>query len=164
MVTIHSPGALPRASSAMRSWMSLIERTRPSEGNTSRNASRSIWAWPSIKPGVTLRPCRSMTRDVGAVCAAIAASDPTATILSPAIATACATLERASMVMTLPFLRMRSAGGVAGAAGCAPADEARAAAAAAIATAAPVTKLRRGSFLSAMPPSRRSQSRRGPEA
>ena len=32
MVTIHSPGFLPRASSAMRSWMSLIERTGPSDG------------------------------------------------------------------------------------------------------------------------------------
>ncbi len=32
MVTIHSPGARERASSAMRSWMSRIERTGPSAG------------------------------------------------------------------------------------------------------------------------------------
>ena len=97
----------------MRSWMSLIERTRPSEGKTLRSASRSMCAWPSIRPGVTVRLLRSSTRVAGAVCAAIAASGPTARILSPAMAIAWAIEERASMVMTLAFFRIRSAGGAA---------------------------------------------------
>src|SRR5205085_12254902 len=69
MVTTHSPGCLPRASSAMRSWMSLVERTLPSAGKTLRSASRSMWAWPSFRPGMTVRFLRSSTRVVGAVCA-----------------------------------------------------------------------------------------------
>src|SRR5712692_9265174 len=110
MVTIHSPGAFPRASSAMRSWISRIERTRPSEGKTFRSASRSMCAWPSVMPGMTVLPARSTTRVVAAVCAAIAASGPTATIRSPAMAIACAIVDAASTVMILPFLRTRSAG------------------------------------------------------
>src|SRR5712691_11833366 len=59
---------------------------------------------------MTALPARSTTRVQGAVCAAIAASGPTAKIRSPATATACAIVDAASTVMTLPFLRMRSAG------------------------------------------------------
>src|SRR5262249_54660586 len=110
MVTIHSPGALPRASSAIRSWMSRIERTRPSAGKTLRSASRSIWAWPSVSPGMTALPFRSITRVAGLVTAAMTASGPTATMRSPAMAIACAMVEAASTVITLPFLRTRSAG------------------------------------------------------
>ena len=116
MVTIHSPGFLPRASSAMRSWMSRIERTRPSEGNTLRSPSRSMCAWPSVMPGMTALPLRSTTRVRGPVCGVIASFGPTAMILSPAIAIASVTVELLSMVMTLPLRRMRSAAAVAGAA------------------------------------------------
>ena len=112
MVTIHSPGFLPRASSAIRSWMSRIERTRPSEGKTLRSASRSICAWPSVMPGMTVRPPRSMTRVVGPACAATAASGPTATMRSPAMAMAWA-IVKSSTVTTLPFRRMISADAVA---------------------------------------------------
>src|SRR6478735_2639866 len=110
MVTIHSPGCLALASSAMRSWMSRIERTGPSAGNTLRKASRSIWAWPSVMPGMTALPLRSTTRVAGPAMAAIAASGPTARIRSPAIAIACAIVNAGSTVMILPLVRMRSAG------------------------------------------------------
>src|SRR5215470_6287630 len=52
-----------------------------------------------------------MMRVAGAACAAIAASWPTATIRSPAIAMAWPIEKLASTVMTLAFLRMKSAGG-----------------------------------------------------
>src|SRR6516225_4021205 len=55
-------------------------------------------------------PLRSRTRVHGAVCAVMAASVATARIRSPAIATAWAIVNRGSTVMTLAFLRMRSAG------------------------------------------------------
>src|SRR5258707_12021364 len=55
-------------------------------------------------------PFRSMMRVAGAACAAIAASSPTATIRSPAMAIAWAIEKSASTVMTLAFLRMKSAG------------------------------------------------------
>jgi hypothetical protein len=55
-------------------------------------------------------PFRSMMRLAGVACAAIAASSPTATIRSPAMAIAWAIEKLASTVMTLAFLRMRSAG------------------------------------------------------
>src|SRR6266571_8078225 len=55
-------------------------------------------------------PLRSITRVHGAVCAAIAASWPTAKIRSPPMATAWAIVNPESIVMTLAFLRMRSAG------------------------------------------------------
>src|SRR5215831_1596473 len=55
-------------------------------------------------------PFRSMMRVAGAVCAAIAASSPTATIRSAAMAIAWAIEKLASIVMTLAFLRMKSAG------------------------------------------------------
>src|ERR1700730_10505429 len=51
-----------------------------------------------------------MMRVAGAACAAIAASSPTATIRSPAMAIAWAIEKLASTVMTVAFLRMRSAG------------------------------------------------------
>ena len=117
MVTIHAPAALPRASSAMRSWISRIDRTFPSDGNMPRSASRSMCAWPSMRPGMTVLRSRSRTRVVGAACCAIAASGPTAMMRSPAIAMALAIVEPASTVITLAFRRMRSAGRDAGAAG-----------------------------------------------
>src|SRR5262245_66679066 len=55
-------------------------------------------------------PFRSMMRLAGVACAAIAGSSPTATIRSPAMAIAWAIEKLASTVMTLAFLRMRSAG------------------------------------------------------
>src|SRR6266404_6582160 len=55
-------------------------------------------------------PFRSMIRVAGAACAAIAALSPTATIRSPAMAIAWAIEKWASTVMTLAFLRMKSAG------------------------------------------------------
>src|SRR5262245_24852694 len=93
--------------------MSRMERTRPSAGNTLRSASRSMWAWPSVMPGMTALPSRSTTRVAGPVCAAIAASGPTARIRSPETAIACAIVKAASTVMTLPFLSTRSAGPIA---------------------------------------------------
>ncbi len=161
MVTIHSPGALPRASSAMRSWISRIERTRPSEGNTLRSASRSMWAWPSVMPGMTGRLLRSMMRVAGPACAAIASSGPTARMRSPAMATAEAMVNAGSTVMTLPFLKMMSAAAVAGRAdtGCAaagadtPLASTAAAAVAVPAAPAPVRKPRRGMASIAAPPS-----------
>ena len=64
-----------------------------------------MWAWPSIRPGMTVRPLRSSTRVAGAVCAAIAASGPTARIGRRRSRSPAAIEERASMVMTLPFLQ-----------------------------------------------------------
>src|SRR5207249_5098910 len=55
-------------------------------------------------------PFRSMMRVAAAACVAIAASSPTATIRSPAMAIAWAIEKLASTVMTLAFLRMKSAG------------------------------------------------------
>jgi hypothetical protein len=114
MVTIHSPGFLPRASSAIRSWMSRIERTRPSDGKTLRRPSRSMWAWPSVMPGMTALPLRSTTRVAGPVWGAIASFGPTATILSLEIAMACVTVDTGSIVMILPSRRTISAAGAAG--------------------------------------------------
>src|SRR5215510_1399628 len=57
-------------------------------------------------------PLRSRTRVHGAVCAAMAASVPTAKIRSPAIATPWAIVNWGSTVMTLAFLRTKSAGRV----------------------------------------------------
>src|SRR5260221_7482206 len=51
-----------------------------------------------------------MMRVAGAACVAIATSSPTATIRSPAMAIAWAIEKWASTVMTLAFLRMKSAG------------------------------------------------------
>src|SRR3981189_2961255 len=66
---------------------------------------------------MTARPLRSTTRVVGAVCATISASGPTAMIRSPAIAIACAIVKPLSTVMIFPFLRTRSAGRATGDAG-----------------------------------------------
>src|SRR5262249_62167623 len=55
-------------------------------------------------------PFRSMMRVAGAACAATAASSPTATIRSPAMAIAWAIEKLASTVITLALLRMNSAG------------------------------------------------------
>ena len=73
--------------------------------------SRSMCAWPSMSPGITVLPRRSTIRVAGAMCAAMAASGPTATMRSPAMAIAWAIVKAASTVMTLPFLSMISAGG-----------------------------------------------------
>ena len=86
MVTIHSPGARERASSAMRSWMSRIVCTGPSAGKIDLRPSRSMWAWPSKRPGITALPLRSMMRVAGAVTDAIASRGPTLAMRSPAIA------------------------------------------------------------------------------
>ena len=111
MVTIHSPGCLARARVRQcgPGCRGSSERVRAT-GNTLRKASRSMCAWPSVMPGMTALPLRSMTRVAGPAMAAIAASGPTATIRSPAMAIACAIVKAASTVMILPFLRMRSAG------------------------------------------------------
>ena len=114
MVTIHSPDRLPRASSAIWSWMSRIERTRPRDGKTLRNASRSMCAWPSMRPGTTVLPLRSMTRVCALMCAVIASFAPTAMILSAVIAIAWAIVKVPSTVRTLPFFRTISAGRTSG--------------------------------------------------
>src|SRR5256885_5115777 len=110
MVTIHSPCAFWRASSAMRFWMSRIERTRPSDGKTVLSPSRSMCAWLSIRPGITVFPRRSMVRVDGAVNAAIAAFGPTAAMRSAATAIASAIAELRSSVMILPLRKTTSAG------------------------------------------------------
>src|SRR5215470_8785511 len=71
-------------------------------------------AWPSMRPGVTVRPLRSTTRVSGAVWAAMASFGPTARIRSPTMAIACAMVKSRSTVMTLALLRIRSAGRAAG--------------------------------------------------
>src|SRR5262249_23209250 len=63
-----------------------------------------------MRPGMTDLPFRSMMRVAGAACAATAASSPTATIRSPAMAIAWAIEKLASTVITLALLRMNSAG------------------------------------------------------
>src|SRR5213594_2454141 len=110
MVTIHSPGAFWRASSAIRFWISRIERTRPSDGKTVLSPSRSMCAWLSIKPGITVFPRRSMVRVDREVNAAIAAFGPTAAIRSPVMAIASAMVELRSSVMILPLRKTTSAG------------------------------------------------------
>jgi hypothetical protein len=111
-------------------------------------------AWPSISPGVTGLPPRSMRRVAGAVWAAIAASGPTARIRSPAIATACVTVEAESTVITLAFFRIRSAGLAAGDAGCACVERSAAPAAAIVPKPAAFRKSRRGIVSSAIVASR----------
>src|SRR6266850_2901094 len=94
----------------MSAVMSRIERTRPSDGKTFLRPSRSMCAWPSIRPGMTVFPRRSMVRVAGAVNAAMAALGPTATTRSPEMAMESATVEPRSTVMILPFRNTKSAG------------------------------------------------------
>src|SRR5262245_14089443 len=80
-------------------------------------------AWPSMRPGVTVRPLRSTTRVSGAVWAAMVSFRPTARMRSPAMAIACAMVKLRSTVMTFALLRIRSAERTAGPAGTVcPAD------------------------------------------
>src|SRR5262245_19534048 len=71
--------------------------------------SRSMCAWPSMRPGVTVRPLRSTTRVSGAVWAAMVSFPPTASMRSPAMAIACAMLKSRSTVMTFALLSIKSA-------------------------------------------------------
>src|SRR5258708_13698427 len=67
-------------------------------------------AWSSVSAGMTDLPFGYVMGDAGEGGADIAASWPTATIRSAAMAIAWAIEKSASTVMTLAFLRMKSAG------------------------------------------------------
>ena len=61
------------------------------------------WAWASLNPGVTRCPPRSTLRVEAVAMASTSASDPTASIHPPAIATACASGWRGSTVQMRPL-------------------------------------------------------------
>ena len=64
-----------------------------------------------MRPGVAVRPCRSITCVAGPMRAFTASFDPTAAIVPPLIAIASWTRSLASTVSTMPLVRTRSAGG-----------------------------------------------------
>src|SRR5580765_6877290 len=61
--------------------------------------------WESISPGITVRPCRSITRVPGPASARRSAERPTATIVPSRTASASCTDEARSSVTTLPSSR-----------------------------------------------------------
>ena len=63
----------------------------------------ALCRWPSINPGITVRPRRSMALVAGPARRRTASSEPTATKRSPRIASACAIENAESTVTILPL-------------------------------------------------------------
>ncbi len=63
----------------------------------------ALCKWPSMRPGITVRPARSISRVVAAARGRTASFVPTATMRSPRIATACAIENVESTVTILPL-------------------------------------------------------------
>ena len=72
------------------------------------SAARMACRCESMSPGMTVRPPRSMTRVAGPASFRTSSDEPTRSDASIAIASACATVDRASSVTILPFRRMVS--------------------------------------------------------
>src|SRR3954451_261567 len=106
----------------MRSIASAIE-VAPIQLTSVENFSpaRMAWICESMRPGMTVRPPRSMTRVPGPEYRVMSADAPVAMILSPRIAIAWVIDDCASSVMILPLIRTVSAG--CAAAGRAPAND-----------------------------------------
>src|SRR6266542_877973 len=68
------------------------------------------WPWPSMKPGMASRPRRSRTRVWGPMYGKTSSFVPTATIVSPRAARACASGFWSSTVTIRPWFRTRVAG------------------------------------------------------
>ena len=108
---IHSPdrdcAALARIiSSACRCEVTPSRRTSRSQ----YSAARMKCVWLSMRPGITVLPCKSILRVSGPVSRMMSRVLPTATSRSPFTASASATEKRSSTVTTLPWVRIRSAG------------------------------------------------------
>ena len=87
--------------------MSSIQVAPASDGSCSLSPSRSIWACPSIRPGIAVRPARSMCSTPDPAAAATVAPSPTARMRSPEIAIASAMVPCGSSVTILPPLKIR---------------------------------------------------------
>ena len=110
MVTIHSPG-LPAARELGDAVLDVADRAHAPERREHALQSLAVHVRVAVdQPRHHGLPFEIDDARLGAVSAAIAASDPTARMRSPAIAIACAIVKRASTVMILPFLSTRSAG------------------------------------------------------
>ena len=113
MVTIHSPAG--RARRAGKVIDDLADRLAAGEGRQSDfRPSRSRCAWPSVRPGITVRPPSSITRVFGPAERRTSASAPTSAMRPPRTASALAFREPGARVSTLPPVRTRSAGAFTG--------------------------------------------------
>src|SRR5262245_29213296 len=101
-------GAVRTRSASMRSacWREVT----PSNRSSSCSAARTQWAWLSIRPGMTVRPLRSMARVCGPLSLPMSAAVPVATMRPERMASACVIVKRSSTVTILPLMRMVSAG------------------------------------------------------
>lgn len=108
--TMTEPSGAVSAADFTAARRSAIDRTFD---RSTPSPPPSLWKWASVRPGLTKRPCRSITRDCGPMCLRTAPFEPTATNRSPRTAMACRTEPLPSAVNTLPFTNTRSAGGVA---------------------------------------------------
>src|SRR5262249_12670246 len=109
---IHSIAEIVRVQLEMLEARSIEEESaeQSTEAKADENTAPCSPHAEFCSIGTTDLPFRSIMRVAGAACATIAASWPTATIRSPAIAMAWPIEKLASTVMTLAFLRMKSAG------------------------------------------------------
>src|SRR6185312_7099948 len=73
------------------------------------SAARMPWMWPSVSPGITVRPPRSISFAPLPASSFIAAEAPGARILPSPIATACCVEKSLSTVRILPLKRIVSA-------------------------------------------------------
>jgi hypothetical protein len=104
---IHAPFAVVFARAAKAACTSAIERAASSDTAISFCPPIIVWMWLSKRPGMTLRPPRSMTRVAGPISAS--ASSPRARMRSPAIASARVRGVAGAKVAILPCRKTRSA-------------------------------------------------------
>ena len=110
MMSTHSPGLSDFALAEMTASAFLREVTPSILASCSqRSAWRMKCTWLSIRPGISVLPCRSMTFVLEPTSERIRALLPTDTIRSPRIATACWVEKSASTVNTFPFTKAISA-------------------------------------------------------
>ena len=99
------PAGLRRRATGSASISSACAReVTPSKRNSSCSAARTQWAWLSIRPGMTVRRSRSITRVCGPLSFSMSALVlSVATMRPPRIASASAMVKRSSTVTILPL-------------------------------------------------------------